>query len=162
MANIRELFGAQKIIPYFNLPSNKGKSITPWNYKQRKHLVIYFFGGADCEECKRTLKEFAGNYPEYRRLNSEVLAIGTDSLESLAGLADELDLPFPVLSDETAEVTNKYTGIDPKTKMPYPSIFIADRYGSLEEKWIVSNVDELPGQEEFLSILHLFELRCPE
>ncbi|MHB8841057.1 MAG: peroxiredoxin family protein [Candidatus Aquicultor sp.] len=162
MAQIREKLPIETIIPFFNLPSTQGKNIKTWDYKQRKHLVIYFFTGADCTECRPTLQAFANNYYEYRRLTAEVLAIATDNLDRLTGLSTELQLPFPLLADPTGEVTNKYTFTDPDKNQPLPSIFIADKFGSLEEEWIVENEKDLPGQEDILSLLQLFELRCPE
>ncbi|MCL6472566.1 MAG: peroxiredoxin family protein [Firmicutes bacterium] len=162
MVQLKEKIRIDAIIPFFDLPSNKGKNIRPWDYKQRKHLVVYFFGGADCVECRNTLRQFAEHYTNYRQLNAEVLAIGRDNLDNLSRLADSLSLPFPVLSDKNGEVTNAYTYINPKTSMPYPSIFVADKFGSLEEEWIVESEYELPTQDEILSVLQLFELRCPE
>lgn len=162
MAQPAEKINIDTIIPFFNLPSDKGGYIKTWDFKQRKHLVIYFFGGAGCTECKSTLSKFTEHYADYRRLNAEVLAIGKDSLDDLTKLAEELRLPYPVLSDATGEVTNRYTYINPATGMPYPSIFVADKYGSLEEEWVVSQEHELPSQEQLLSLLQLFELRCPE
>lgn len=150
------------IIPFFNLPSTKGGYIKPWDYKQRKHLVIYFFRGADCAECRETLQKFAENYGEYMRLNAEVLAIGRDTLDNLIELTASMRLPYPVLSDENGEIADRYTYIEPETKGPVPSIFVADKFGSLEEEWIVGEEKELPGQDELLSLLTLFELRCPE
>lgn len=150
------------IIPFFNLPSTKGGYVKPWDYKQRKHLVIYFFRGADCAECKNTLRKFADNYSEYMRLSTEVLTIGKDDLDSLIGLTDSMRLPYPVLSDKNGEAASRYTYISPETKGPVPSIFVADKFGSLEEEWIVNEEKELPGQDELLSLLGLFELRCPE
>jgi len=162
LAQLREKISAETIIPFFNLPSSKGGYVKPWDYKQRKHLVLYFFGRADCAECRETLKGFAENYNHYKRLNAEVLAIGTDSIDGLTKLADELSLPFPVLSDEDGETANRYTYVNPETKAPFPSIFIADKYGSLEEEWIVKAENELPDQDKLIYILELFELRCPE
>lgn len=150
------------IIPFFNLPSTKGGYIKPWDYKQRKHLVIYFFRGVDCAECKGTLQKFAENYGEYMRLNAEVLAIGKDDLDSLIEITASMRLPYPVLSDGDGGVANRYTYIDPETKGPVPSIFVADKFGSLEEEWIVNDEKDLPSQDELLSLLELFELRCPE
>ncbi len=162
MAQASEKIRINTIIPFFNLPSTKGRNIKTWDYKQRKHLVIYIFDGVDCSECRDTLKKFAENYIEYRRLNAEVLAIGKDSIENLARLADELNLPYPVLADPGAEAINGYTSADPNTGAPYPSIFVADKFGSLEQEWVVEDENELPAHDQLLSLLHLLELRCPE
>ncbi|HZD58883.1 MAG TPA: peroxiredoxin family protein, partial [Anaerolineae bacterium] len=162
VAQLKEKVRVGTIIPFFNLPSARGGNVRTWDYKQRKHLALYFFGRAVCVECRKVLKEFTENYDNYRRLNAEVLAVGIGDISELTKLANELDLPFPVLSDATGEVTNKYTYINPETNLPYPSVFLADKFGSLEEEWIVTSEDELPGQDELLSILQLFELRCPE
>lgn len=162
LAQIKEKISTGSIIPFFNLPSSKGGYVRSWDYKQRKHLVIYIFGKADCVECRETLRKFAEHYFEYKRLNAEVIAIGMDDLDKLRVLAAELNLPFPVLSDAKGEVAGKYTYIDPETSAPLPSLFIADKFGSLDEEWIVNSERELPSQDDILSTLQLFELRCPE
>ena len=150
------------IIPFFNLPSSKGRYIKSWDYKQRKHLVLYLFGGMKCTECRETLNKFAKNYHQYQQLNAEVIAIGRDGLDAIARLAKELNLPYPVLADPKGNAIDKYTYINSETGMPYPSVFIADKFGALEEEWVVTSEHDLPGQEQILGIIELFELRCPE
>src|SRR3990172_740920 len=161
MAQLQEKVSLETIIPFFNLLSTKGGKVRTWDFKQRKNLVILIFG-MDCAECKDLLQGFAQNYYEYRRLNTEILAISTAPLDELKGLAQELSIPYHLLSDETGEAINKYTHTNPDTKQPFPSLFIADRYGSLEDEWIVQSGKDLPKQEDVLSLLQLFELRCPE
>jgi peroxiredoxin len=44
------------------------------------------------------------SYPAFRELNAEVLAIAAVGLKPLTAFARELELPFPVLADASAEV----------------------------------------------------------
>jgi peroxiredoxin Q/BCP len=162
VAQVNEKAMTGSILPFFNLASTRGKYIKPWDFKQRKNLVLYFFSGADCAECQQTLKAFSENYYDYRRLNAEVLAIATDSLENLERLARELELKFPLLSDDEGKATNIYTKLEPGENKAVSSIFVADRYGGVEEEWVSKPEDKLPGQPELLATLQLLELRCPE
>lgn len=162
MAQVNETLLTGSILPFFNLPSTRGKYVKPWDFKQRKNLVLYFFSDADCSECRQTLIGFSENYHDYRRLNAEVVAIATDSLDNLENLAGELGLSFLLLADTDGKATNLYTGLKPGENKTVSSIFVADRFGSIEEEWIAKSEDQLPGQDELLATLQLLELRCPE
>jgi len=48
-----------EVVPYLELPANKGTSINLWDFKQRKNLVLFFHHGVECGRCVRTLKELA-------------------------------------------------------------------------------------------------------
>jgi len=162
MAQSEKRFSLTTIAPYFDLPSTRGGRVKSWDFKQRKNMLIYFFRGADCEECKQTLRVLAENYGVYEKLNTEVIAIGADDLRSLTALAGESGIPFPVLSDATGEIAAKYTQVDAESGRPKSSIFLADRYGALEGEWVAEVEADLPSQDELMAILQLLELRCPE
>ncbi len=48
------------------------------------------------------------HYPAFRELGAEILVLSTVGLEALAAFAQELALPFPVLSDSGARVYQAY------------------------------------------------------
>ena len=102
------------------------------------------------------------NYNRFERLSAEVIAIGVDEPAPLSALVDELHIPFPVLSDTSGAVALKYGLLEKPSGKLMPSVFIADRYGALEESWVVERESELPDQDELLANLQLLELRCPE
>ena len=50
------------------------------------------------------MSQLRHSYPAFRELNAEVLVIAAVGLKPLTAFARELELPFPVLSDASAEV----------------------------------------------------------
>ena len=50
------------------------------------------------------MSQLRHSYPAFRELNAEVLAIAAVGLQPLTAFARELGLPFPALSDASAEV----------------------------------------------------------
>jgi len=150
------------VVPYLNLPSNKGGKINLWDFKQKENLVIIFHHGSECSHCKTKLKELAEVYPDVRELEAEILAVSFDTLAKIRNYARKVGIPFPMLSDPSRETTEKYTLIDEGRKAPYPSLFITDRFGVLRYQKIVEEADDLPDGKEVLAWLLLLQTECPE
>ncbi|MBS3909999.1 MAG: peroxiredoxin family protein [Actinobacteria bacterium] len=162
MARPEESSTPPMMVPYFALTSTRGKEVTLWDFKQRKNLLLYFFNGADCRDCRHTLMRLRDDHSRFEQLSTEVIAIGVDEPAPLSALVDALHIPFPVLSDASGAVASKYGLLEKPSAKPMPSVFIADRYGALEASWVVERESELPDQDELLANLQLLELRCPE
>lgn len=153
---------SRKAIPIFELSLNKGKTINLWDFKQLKNLLIIFHHGSQCSICRNKLRKIAKVYSELRKLETEVLAVSTESLEKVKEQAKKDALPFHMLSDTSGKATALYTYIDEARNGPFPSIFIADRYGELRKQEIANEADQLLSEQEFLSCLLLLEGGCPE
>lgn len=151
----------QQVVPEFKLPSTAGERIGPWDFKQRRNLVLFFFHTEDCEGCADLLREFAKDYPLYIQQEAEILAITTRPLEQAQILAADLSLPFPVLSDSSGEATREYTYLD-AAGQALPSVFVVDRFGALYTQVIAERESQLPSSEEILEWLGLIEVQCPE
>src|SRR5687768_13669270 len=95
-ARAREM-KAGDMLPSFSLPGvNVPGHVSPWDYKQHKNLVLFFFHDRECAPCLQLLRELAHGYEEYRQLNAEILAIVSSELQDLSQLQHELQLPFPL------------------------------------------------------------------
>ena len=98
-----------QLLPNFSLAgANRHGQLGPSDYKQHRNLVLIFFHSAECEKCKHLLRQIAERYEDYKEKEAEVLAVAPDDIDRLRQLARELALPFPVLSDSDARVTNLY------------------------------------------------------
>ena len=152
----------QEVVPYLNLPSNKGANVNLWDFKQRKNLVLIFHHGRTCSNCRKKLKELAEAYKEIQALEAEILAVSFDNLEDAKVQGDEDKLPFPLLSDQSGATTERFTYIDKSKSMPFPAIFITDRFGALRHQKIAEEATDLPSAVEILSGLLLIQIECPE
>jgi peroxiredoxin len=150
------------MIPLFRLPGpNRPQHLGPWDYKQHKNLVLFFFHGLRCAPCQQLLRDLARGYTEYPQLNAEVLAITQAGVEELGQLQRELGLPFPLLSDLDGNVLSAYLG-QAAGRLYETAIFVADRWGSLYTKAIATDADALPGEGEIRDWLSFIEIQCPE
>lgn len=148
------------LVPNFRLPAtNRPGQLGPPDYKQHLNLVLMFFPSAECKPCKRLLREIANRHEEYKQLEAEVLAISTDSKARLRQLASDLDLPFPVLSDNDATVTNQYLTTEEVAKKA--AIFVTDRWGEVFAK-IFEPDRNLRAALDVREWLEFIELQCEE
>jgi peroxiredoxin len=160
-ANVQELKPG-KIVPYFRLPAtDRLKHLGPWDYKQHKNLVLFFFHSPRCMPCHQLLGDLAKGYFEFPQLNTEVLAISQAGIEELGQLQRELELPFPLLSDMGGKVFGTYLG-QVGSSLPKTAVFIADRYGALYTSATAADADELPSEREIRDWLWFIEIQCPE
>lgn len=81
---------SRKAIPIFELSLNKGKTINLWDFKQLKNLLIIFHHGSQCSICRNKLRKIAKVYSELRKLETEVLAVSTESLEKVKEQAKKM------------------------------------------------------------------------
>ncbi len=111
------------------------------------------------------LREIAARYGEYQQLEAEVLAISADESARLRQLAQELSLPFPVLTDSDGRVTDLYlkqTGPGAETAAPEVAVFVADRWGAIFTRKIAAQEHDLPAEAEIREWLEFIELQCEE
>ncbi|MCC2646337.1 MAG: bcp [Rickettsiaceae bacterium] len=133
--------------PNFNLPLTDSKHFELASLKGKKNVVIYFYPKDDTPGCTLEAKDFALNLDKFKQLNTEVIGISKDNLNSHSKFKAKYCLPFDLASDETGEVCNlygvwveksmygkKYMGIERST------IFI-DSQGKIAKIWPKVKVD---------------------
>ena len=154
------------MIPSFNLPvANRQGCLGPWDYKQRRNLVLVFFHADHCQDCRKLLLELSAGYRDYQRLEAEVLAISQAEVETLRRLAHDLGLPFPVLSDRDGRVFDAYfVGHERAAKAdPHDvGVFVADRWGSIFTTKIAGRGHAMPDESEIREWLEFIEIQCEE
>lgn len=151
----------QQVVPDFELPSTKGARLGLWDFKPQRNLVLFFFHNGGCAACRELLLGLARDYPRYKDEEAEILAVTTAPLDQSLKLAQDLSLPFPILSDPTGETAQKFTYLDERGQA-VPSVFVLDRFGALYTQVIAEQESQLPSSEEILEWLDLIEAQCPE
>jgi peroxiredoxin len=154
-----------QLIPNFRLSAaNRPGQLGPWDYKQHRNLVLIFFRSAQCRKWQELLRANAEHYRDYEQKEAEVLAISTDETDGLRRLAQDLALPFPVLSDTDGRVTNLYLKHTEEIAEAAveAAIFVADRWGAIFTSKTVENDRDLPTEAEIREWLEFIELQCEE
>ena len=126
--------------PDFTLASDTGETVTLSDLKGKK-VVLYFYPKDNTSGCTKEACDFRDALPDFDRQNVVVLGVSKDSLKSHASFRQKQNLNFPLLSDETCEVCEKYgvwveksmygrkyMGIDRAT-------FLIDEQGTVQAVW---------------------------
>lgn len=156
----KPLLETGQIIPAFTLPGADGMPHSPWDYKQREHLVLLFTRKTEYSETRGLLRAFAQAYRAFREEVCAILAVTSDTVIVNLQAQEELTLPFPLLADPEGVVTSRYTQWNGTTKELAPSIVLADRYNALYEQWIAEQEADLPPIEEILESLRYLNKLC--
>src|ERR1700740_280167 len=88
-----------EVIPAFTLPGADGMPHSPWDYKQREHLLLLFTRSSTTSETRGVLRAFAQQYASFREEECAVLAISPDTVIVNLRAQEELHLPFALLAD---------------------------------------------------------------
>lgn len=91
----------------FTLPDSDGNNISISNFKD-KTIIIYFYSKDNTSGCTCQALEYKKYYSEFKDLNTIIIGISKDSIESHKKFKAKNELPFILLSDINKEVINKY------------------------------------------------------
>lgn len=149
-----------QIIPAFSLPGPDGMPHSPWDYKQREHLVLLFLRNSTTKESRGLLREFAQHYREFREEGCAILAVTPDTVMANLRTQEALHLPFALLADVEGSVLSRYTRWNEAARSYLPGIVLADRYNALYAQWVADNESELPSIEELLESLRYLNKLC--
>ncbi len=93
--------------PDFNLPDQNGQMHSLQEYAG-KWLVLYFYPKDDTPGCTKEACAFRDDLHKLVELDAQVVGISVDDSSSHAAFAKKYNLPFPLLSDKSAEVAERY------------------------------------------------------
>jgi len=93
--------------PNFSLFDSSQKKHTLLDYRAQ-WLVLFFYPKDDTPGCTVEACQFKEHYAEILAMNVQILGINTDKPESHARFINKFQLPFPLLSDQSREVSQQY------------------------------------------------------
>jgi peroxiredoxin len=156
----KPLLEAGQIIPAFTLPGADGMPHSPWDFKQREHLVLLFTRGTEASETRGLLRAYAQAYQTLREEECAMLAITPDTVIVNLQAQVSLNLPFPLLADPKGDVISRYTRWNSATREPSPCIMLADRYNAFYAQWIAEQEADWPPIEEIVASLRYLNKLC--
>jgi peroxiredoxin Q/BCP len=95
--------------PDFTLPSNQGESPIHLADYRGKWVVVYFYPQDLTPGCTLEAQRFQQDLPKFQALNTQILGISADSVESHDVFCDAEGLTFPLLSDRDGQVSQAYS-----------------------------------------------------
>jgi peroxiredoxin len=134
--------------PDFALYSDE-KQLTRLSDFKGRPVVLLFFPLAFTGTCTRELCQTRDDIGRYEDLNAVVLAISTDSPQTLARYKQDHGFNFTLLSDYNKEVINTYDVIYPEFSLGMcgvakRAVFVIDANGILRHSEVLENAGELP------------------
>ena len=154
------LLESGQIIPAFTLPGADGMPHSPWDCKQRQHLILLFTSETSSSETRGLLYTFAKAYSAIREEQCSILAISPDTVLANLLTQDALHLPYPLLADPNGEVFARYALWDASMGRLNLGIVLADRYNALYQHWVAEKAGDLPPIEELLDSLKYLNKLC--
>ena len=128
------------------LADSGGKDWSLADKKGKKVLVLFYLGNR-CAHCMQQLETMGKAIEAFRALDTEVVAISSDSLEgtkALKGNADGIKFPMPLLSDPKLALFRLYRAFDDFEDAPMHGTFLIDAKGDVRFQRI--------GAEPFLDV----------
>ena len=117
---------------------------TPWNLAEQhgKNVLIIFFLGGKCAHCMQQLELFGKEIEALKKLNVELVAIGTDDLEAAKALKNNKDgvkFPMPILADPKLELFKLYQAFNDFEGQPLHGTILIDAGGNVRFQRVSSD-----------------------
>lgn len=126
--------------PEFELPASGGRTVSRKAMKG-KPFVLYFYPKADTPGCTKEACEFQEALPQLGHIGIDVIGVSPDKMKPLEKFADKYHLSFPLASDETHAVAEKYGTWVEKSMYGRKymgierSTFLIDKSGKIAKAW---------------------------
>jgi thioredoxin-dependent peroxiredoxin len=135
-----------ELAPDFTLPASNGKDVSLSDYRG-KNVVLYFYPKDNTPGCTTESCSFRDNVTNFEAKDTVILGVSLDDLQSHDKFIQKYNLPFLLLSDTEAKVSElygvyklkknfgkEYMGIERST-------FIIDKEGRLVKEYRKVKVD---------------------
>ena len=96
-----------KRAPAFNLESDSGKKVSLASLRG-KRVVLYFYPKDDTPGCTQESCDFRDNLSRVEAQGAVVFGVSKDSVGSHQKFKEKFSLPFPLLSDPSYAMLEKY------------------------------------------------------
>lgn len=124
--------------PDFTLQDSDGNSYTLSSYRGISPVVIYFYPKAGTPGCTKQACGIRDNWSKFSENGIVVLGISVDSKDDIKEFIKENNLNFPLLSDESKQISKAY-GVLNNLGLASRISFVVDKQGKIAE--IIRDVD---------------------
>jgi peroxiredoxin len=162
--------------PDFELPDERGRSVTLTALRREGPVVLVFYRGAWCPYCNLQLRAFQAALADIHAAGASLVAISPQTPDNSLTLAEQAELAFPVLSDVGNNVARGYglvyalgeadrelhagLGIDLEAfngddswALPAAAVFIVDGNGTIRYASVAGDYRWRVGPDEVLAAL---------
>lgn len=126
--------------PEFTLEDQSGREVRLSDFRGRQHVILYFYPKDDTPGCTKEACSFRDNLKWFEDLDTQILGVSVDSVESHQDFVDKYNIPFPLLSDHDKKVSQDYGVLNDKGYASRVS-FLIDKQGIIREVYPEVKVD---------------------
>jgi methyl-accepting chemotaxis protein len=140
--------------PDFNLTDVQGKAHQLSAALQRGPVLLFFFRGTWCPDCRTYLKELEDHFHNFTAAGVEVLGIAHQRADIVAGYFKREPISYPYLLDTDARVITSYGllrdfAIDSlllarERQTTHPACFLIDQAGVIRWMYVGDGRRDLP------------------
>ena len=124
--------------PNFSGVNENGEAIALKDFKGRK-LILFFYPRDNTPTCTVEACNLRDNYSMLQEKGYELLGVSPDTQKKHQNFIKKFDFPFPLLADETLDVTKAFNVWGPKKFMGrefdglHRTTFVIDEKGKIEQ-----------------------------
>jgi len=126
--------------PDFYMPATKGRTVS-LAAMAGKPFVLYFYPKADTPGCTKEACAFQEALPQLGKIGIDVIGVSPDKIAPIEKFAAKFALTFPLASDETKAIAERYgTWVEKsmygrKYMGMERSTFLVDKTGKIAKIW---------------------------
>ncbi|MBU1075374.1 peroxiredoxin family protein [Patescibacteria group bacterium] len=92
----------------FQLKNTDGKQFDLYEYQDDSLILLVFFRGEWCKDCREQLTELNANYLWFKKKNIKIVAVSSDDQLFTSILREIIKSKFPILSDHSWKIFELY------------------------------------------------------
>ncbi|MBO0993381.1 thioredoxin-dependent thiol peroxidase [Bacillus sp. SD088] len=130
-----------EMAPDFQLQASNGEMVKLSDFREKKHVVLYFYPKDMTPGCTTEACDFRDHHEDFSALDAVILGVSADPLEKHEKFIDKHGLPFLLLVDNEHEVAEKFDVWTHKKMFGKEfmgierSTFIIDKEGKVAKEW---------------------------
>jgi peroxiredoxin Q/BCP len=97
-----------ELAPQFTLPSNTGDGNISLDDYRGQWVVLYFYPQDFTPGCTLEAKRFQQDLAKYKAINTQIIGVSVDDVNSHQDFCDSQGLKFPLLADVDGTVSKAY------------------------------------------------------
>ena len=134
--------------PKFELPHKAGETVDVGQYIGSEPVVLLFFPLAFSPVCTDEMCAMRDDWSEWDALDAKVFGVSVDSPFITDKFREELNIPFPILSDFNAEVVKQYGGVHDDLfgmkNVGKRAAYVVGSDGTVKYDWVSDDPGQMP------------------
>ncbi len=135
-----ELLEPGQKAPEFTAIDQDGNLLSLADYRGRK-VILYFYPKDNTPGCTKEACAFRDNFPNFKKIDAEVLGVSVDGQKAHRKFAEKNELPFTLVVDEDKKIVEAYGvwGLKKFMGKEYMGTnrvtYLIDEQGVIEKVW---------------------------